>query len=796
MPDQDQHTAAGRSRQILLVEGDQVSHTHIRELLTRSGYQFVVAKDGVEALHLLQSGNPPSLAVLQCRLPGLDAEDICRQISGSPHRKQIYVIVLVPWHQQKERTQALAAGADECIYQPVDVRELRTRLEIGSQILLERALRESEERFRSAFDCAGIGMAVLTVSGEFIQVNRALCKLLDYPPEELLRKNLGSVSHPEDVPNCTVLLRELLHGPVNTGEFGRRFITRNGATVWTAFALSSVRNADQTPTHFVAQFKDITRRKAAEEALSRSQALSRAITDNVNDLIIVRDLQYRCLYASRSYLEHLGYSSTELQGSDSLQVLHPDDVEAARNAISQVRQDHQPRSLKVRLRHKNGSTRHVESIISLLRNSDGTAEGFVTVSRLIDERILAERRLQEAHDETELFLESIPSILIGLDHQGNVTRWNRTASQVLGLSRDEAIGRAFVHCGIKWLHPEMELELNRWLQTESMYRCENLAYEREGKIRFLGLSVRRIPSQANDAPRFLVTGADVTERKNLEGQLRQAQKLEAIGQLAAGIAHEINTPTQYVGDNTRFLKDSWGAIAKILALCRTIQQHREKGTVPEEVLGELGSLIEESDLEYLLAEIPRAIDQSLDGVQRVAKIVTGMKEFSHPGTEEKRAIDINKAIETTITVARHEWKYVADVSTGFDKALPLIPCLIGEFNQVILNLIVNASHAIAAAVAEGRMTKGNITITTRREEPWAEIAVRDDGGGIAEDIRSRIFEPFFTTKEVGKGTGQGLALAHSVIVNRHQGQIWFESEMGKGTTFFLRLPLQAAAPTP
>lgn len=794
MPTSDQHTAVRRSRQILLVEGDQVSHTHIRELLTRSGYQFVVAKDGLEALQLLESENPPSLAVLGCRLPGLDATDICRQISGTERRKHTYVIVLTPWHQQQDRVQALAAGADECVYQPVDVRELRARLEIGSQIILERELRESEERFRSAFECAGIGMAVLKVTGEFIQVNRALCEFLDYPPEELLLKDLHSVSHPEDVPSCQLLLSEFLKGAPKTREFGRRFITRNGATAWAAFALSTVHDADQHPAHFVAQFKDITKRKMAEDALHRSEALSRAITDNVSDLIIVRDLEYRCLYASPSFLQSLGYSPSELQGSDSLLAVHPDDRAAVQNAAAHVRQDHQARVLTLRCRHKNGTDRHVEANISLLRNADGDPEGFVIVARIIDDRILAEQKLQEAHAETELFLDSIPSILIGLDHQGCITRWNPTASRVLGPSREEVIGRAFDNCGVKWLHPEMGSEVKRWLQTQTIYRCDNLAYERDGKIRFLGLSVRHIPCQANGAPRFLVTGADITERKSLEGQLRQAQKLEAIGQLAAGIAHEINTPTQYVGDNTRFLKDSWDSIARLLELSRTIQQYARKGTVPNELLQEFEQLVDLSDLEYLLTEIPRAIEQSLDGVQRVAKIVTGMKEFSHPGTEEKRAIDINKAIESTITVARHEWKYVATVATDFDHDLPLVPCLIGEFNQVILNLIINAAHAIAVAVAEGLMEKGTITITTRREEQWAEIAVRDNGTGIAEDIRSRIFEPFFTTKEVGKGTGQGLALAHSVIVNRHQGQIWFESEIGKGTTFFVRLPLQAGPP--
>lgn len=242
-----------------------------------------------------------------------------------------------------------------------------------------------------------------------------------------------------------------------------------------------------------------------------------------------------------------------------------------------------------------------------------------------------------------------------------------------------------------------------------------------------------------------------------------------------------------------FLKDNWQSIASLLDLSVAIRREAGNGGVPQELLAKFDEQVEQSDLQYLLTEIPRALEQSLDGVQRVAKIVKGMKEFSHPGSEEKRAIDINRAIETTITVARHEWKYVADVTTEFAPDLPLVSCLIGEFNQVILNLIINAAHAIDAAITKGLRDKGMIVIRTRREGTWVEVSVTDTGAGIAADIQCRIFEPFFTTKPLGKGTGQGLALAHSAIVNRLKGQLWFETEPGQGTTFFIRLPLEVSS---
>ena len=403
--------------------------------------------------------------------------------------------------------------------------------------------------------------------------------------------------------------------------------------------------------------------------------------------------------------------------------------------------------------------------------------------------LLAE--LQAAHAETELFLRSIPSILIGVDSQGRVTHWNLTATNTFGVDDNVAVGRMIEDCGIRWLHPEMKAEIARWLATESSYRSDNLAYEREGKTRFLGLNVLRVPAKGGEQTGFIITGADVTDRMVLELQLRQAQKLEGIGQLAAGIAHEINTPTQFVGDNIRFLKDSWGPVAEFLNFCGTMQSECAAGAVSPEHLQQFCELHQKCDLEYLSEHIPKAIDLSLEGVKRIAKIVKGFKEFSHPGSEEKQAINLNQAIETTISVARHEWKYCADVVTAFDADLPLVPCLVGEFNQVMLNLIVNSAHAISSAAEKNGKGKGTITISTRREGEWARIAVADTGAGIPMEIRSRVFEPFFTTKEVGKGTGQGLALAHAAIVNRHQGQLWFESEVGHGTTFFIRLPLEA-----
>ena len=283
--------------------------------------------------------------------------------------------------------------------------------------------------------------------------------------------------------------------------------------------------------------------------------------------------------------------------------------------------------------------------------------------------------------------------------------------------------------------------------------------------------------------------AEIAERKRMEHELAQAQKMESIGHLAAGIAHEINTPAQYVGDNTRFLRDVFENIDGLLGDLGRILEAARRGEITDALIAEVDANVRSADVEYIKAEAPKAIRQSLEGIERVANIVRAMKEFSHPGNGHKQLVDLNRAIESTLTVSRNEWKYVADLVTDFDPDLPPVPCLPGDFNQVILNLVVNAAQAIAHVVENGPQGRGKITVRTRHDGDWVEVHVEDTGTGIPSRIRHKVFDHFFTTKEVGKGTGQGLAIAHAIVVQKHGGTIRFESQEGRGTTFMIRLPI-------
>ncbi len=281
---------------------------------------------------------------------------------------------------------------------------------------------------------------------------------------------------------------------------------------------------------------------------------------------------------------------------------------------------------------------------------------------------------------------------------------------------------------------------------------------------------------------------ELQERKQLEIQLGQAQKLEAIGQLAAGIAHEINTPSQFINDNLTFLKTAFEDLGAVVSVFQQTKENYQNGKNVKKDIRKIEEVIESSDLEFLEEEVPQALEQSLQGIDRIRKIVKAMKEFSHPSTEEKKLSDINRAIENTVIVSANEWKYVADLKTELDESLPLLPCYVDEFNQVVLNMIVNAAHAIGDVVGDSG-EKGTITIKTMRNGSYAEVRICDTGTGIPKNIQHRVFDPFFTTKEVGKGTGQGLAISYDVIVNKHGGELMVESKPGKGTTFIIRIPM-------
>ena len=304
------------------------------------------------------------------------------------------------------------------------------------------------------------------------------------------------------------------------------------------------------------------------------------------------------------------------------------------------------------------------------------------------------------------------------------------------------------------------------LKETGPYEVRSLIKRLQGLILGLESTVKKRTSSLQ--AKTIQLQNEMNQRKELETQLVHAQKMEAVGQLASGIAHEINSPSQFANDNILFLKDAVdGFISKL----------RGEATAPDL-----------KELQFLAENAPEAVEQAKEGISRITTIVKSMKNFAYrDASSEKKPNDLNQAIRSTSVVATNEWKYHAEMELNLDETLPMVPCNIGEINQVVLNLIVNGAHAIRDRFEDGQ--KGTLIVMTRHypEKNRVIISITDNGGGIPQDVQARIFEPFFTTKEVGVGTGQGLAIAHNVIVKSHGGQIWFESKPGEGTIFYISL---------
>jgi PAS domain S-box-containing protein len=407
-------------------------------------------------------------------------------------------------------------------------------------------------------------------------------------------------------------------------------------------------------------------------------------------------------------------------------------------------------------------------------------------------RELAERSAEERDKFASIF-KAAPLGMVVMRIDGIIIDVNEALIEMLGYTRDEFMG-----CGPGEFLDRSELDSVKGLLLEfsqgrmSSFRSDRRFVTKKGEPIVVDVQ-SRVVSDADGRPKLILSILDdVTDRYRLEVELRHSQKLESVGRLAAGIAHEINTPIQFVGDNVTFLS---GAFEQLLSLCETYRDLCEKAAAARLSAQDIAlqkRCEDAADLSYIRENVPASIASTLDGVARVAKIVQSMKAFAHPDRGERSVADINAALRNTITVATNEFKYVANVETDFGD-IPAVSCFLSDLNQVFLNLLVNAAHAIGDVVGKSGQ-RGTIHVRTFQEGEQVVVAIRDTGTGIPIEVRGKIFDPFFTTKGVGKGTGQGLALARSVVVEQHSGTITFDTEMGKGTTFYVRIPIAAPSP--
>lgn len=418
------------------------------------------------------------------------------------------------------------------------------------------------------------------------------------------------------------------------------------------------------------------------------------------------------------------------------------------------------------------------SLVMTPLTSSGRDLGAVISFRDVTSLKVAEARLRESEQWFRRTFSAAPIGMIRLAADGSIADGNDAFGDMLGFLPADLLEQPLVQLWDLDEALQYAPEIDRLLSGQrTSWHGEPGFQHADGRIVRTAMSMVAVPGVGTHPPFAIGVVEDATERQRLEVELRHAQKLESVGRLAAGIAHEINTPIQFIGNNVQFLRSAFQALADAIPAPDVHDGAADGG-----------------DLSFYSQQVPAAIDETLDGIDRVATIVRAMKAFGHPGSGKRALADINDIVRTTLVVATHEFRDVADVIEDY-AAIPPVACWQQDVKQVVLNLLVNAAHAIGDAAADGGRGRGTIRVATRSLDGGVEIAISDTGVGIPDQLRQQVFEPFFTTKEVGRGTGQGLSLAHTVV-ERHGGELSFDSEVGVGTTFRVWLPEQPAPEDP
>lgn len=554
----------------------------------------------------------------------------------------------------------------------------------------------------------------------------------------------------------------------------------------------------------VAVRTDITLLKEREEALNALQRRYQLILDAAGDGIIGLDSRGDVSFANRAASDLLGIDAESMIGHDYHALVDPQS--AARSDTAARRAYTLGLAEKVEdasFRHRDGHAVQVEYLVAPIIEQEAVV-GAVVVFRDVGLRRLYEQTLANQQQVLERQVAERTSALAASQHrlkgitenlfegvlvvdQDGMVSFANTSARTL-LDSPQAVGQP--------LDRIMRLDGVPFAQACWPEVMRQGLPRRQDDALFLTAAGTRLNVTFACSPLVeqgtcvgaIISFRDISQLKTAQQEALQASRLASVGQLAAGIAHEINTPIQYVGDNLRFVRDSVHDITAVLDRARTQLAAGADARTFEDAYAQ-------ADIDYLREELPAAIAQSLDGVSQVSRIVLSMKEFSHPGSSHKSMTDLNRALDSTLTVSRNTWKQVATIQTDFDPDLPAVHCHAGEINQVFLNLIVNAAHAIEAS---GKPLPGRIDVRTRKDGDMVRISIKDSGTGISPAIRDKIFDPFFTTKAVGKGTGQGLAICLDVVKIKHGGRLEVTGNEGLGAEFIVSLPIdrqdEAGAP--
>lgn len=707
---------------------------------------------------------------------------------------------------------ALIANIEDMLSPTANIQATMTsiRATITREVVAESRAREAEQILADAIETMGEGFALYDRYDRLAVCNTRYRQIFK-SAEEVIRHGVtyAEIAHaatmqqvydtgalsPEDFLAMRIAQHKLADGQA------RIYAMSDGRWV-------SVREYRTPNGGIVATRNDVTALKRREQEMEALKLRYESILDAAGDGIVGIDQDGAVTFANRMAGRLLGRNPARLVGRDYREILAGSPSLPHLDAIS-------PRAGKTRqitIQGRLGQPMVVEYDIAAIIHDDAVL-GAVLVFRDISLRKLYEESIQRHQEElthqvtertqalsaeieqrarAETVLRRSQDRLMGIttnlfegvllvDIWGHILFANASAQRLLGRADGRLAGTDLDEAMVV-VSQGRELDFQsgpfqQAIETGTLVVDDDAVFQPKG-IRPISVGFAAAPL-IEDGKRLgaVVSFRSIEALKAAQREALQSSKLASVGQLAAGIAHEINTPIQYVGDNLQFLTTSIGTLARMVDDLRRLAAASQDRAI---------SPADEKELDFLLEEMPLAAAQSLEGVRHVAHIVRSMKDFSHPGSTAKMVTDLNRAIDSTLAVSRNEWKRVAEIETDLDPDLPSVLCLAADINQVLLNLIVNAAQAIGQAKPR---IPGRIAVRSRRDGDWIEIRVADNGPGIPPEIRDKVFDPFFTTKGVGKGTGQGLAISRDVVVEKHGGKLFIDETCTAGAAFVMRLPI-------
>jgi PAS domain S-box-containing protein len=813
--------------QILHIDDSKTERTLISGFLGAT-HEVISVEDGQQGLVALREHHKTiDVVLLDVEMPHINGLQLLRRAKLDSQLQLLPFIMLTS--RETDAAESLRLGAIGCLAKPVSQDFMLAKLQvIQEKKALENRLLDQNRTMEEILNQTNVGLLIFNSSGEFIFANRTAKILFDH---ELAFNGVDDYQK-RMTPIDFTSGKSARHDVLLQQDASGLAMIKNPGRLDTpiSYHCTTVNHADGS-SGLLLTIADISKQRSSDAIANKLHDEATALADilsftmssdgleqmliNIGQLVTTTkapDLEnwsgiFIVTADSESPDDYILVDSGECS---AINLSIPDESKIEASWLQ-----NELHSIARYISSEDPNTQHLQDLLALPLLDKKSLLGFALTSRdtkapessfaskvidlitmgirlRLDMKRLRDSTRQSAMREANqrLLVNSLTLAVIGVDSSDQIIHFNPAAEKMFGISTVKAVGKPIIQLGLDldWVQLSsmiLDCNINKSNQKPIDALYKNIA----GEERVLSTKITPILDDESNSKGYLLLCEDVTDNRFMIDQAQQSAKLQSIGQLAAGIAHEINTPIQYIGDNVDFFGESIEQLHELLSSYSQLLKAVQEETSTIEHVKNIQNLVAEIDPEYLLEELPIATRQTKEGVNTVAEIVRAMKDFSHPGEENKSQLDLNRAIQSTVTVTRNEWKYFAEVELDLNDEVREVTCFPGQINEVILNLIVNAAHAIRDSLPEESATKGLIKISSQIIGDYYRVTISDSGTGIPVNIRHKIFDPFFTTKKLGEGTGQGLSLSYRIITQSHGGKLRFETELGQGTSFIIELPV-------